>query len=381
MPQVTLDQLLKAPVVTRVVSTYQTPKSRFQTTYGLAPGSGSLEKITGRHFGWDTFNKTRAIARGRSPGVGPGTRTPQVQGHVSAIIYRAHEKMPLLAERIHATRPLGQPWGTVDASGQNYITRQEGIMAQLFKNNREYMVSRMFRGSFDLVQSGDDWNVVDSGGTFTINFQVPSTNKSQFAQAMGTDSTAGAIIDVSWADPSADVINHCNQMDAAFEILHGRPLRHVWINATVYNYLLNNIGLKDVAGIANIMWISNTSTREVDPADGTVRDTGREVVFKALPDVTFHVYNAVLDVNGTTTKFIDNTHAIFTPEPDGEWIGGAEGSEIVMENVMDNGTVRYGLHAWTERTTQPAGFELIGVDNFIPALFVPSCVGYGTVIF
>jgi hypothetical protein len=55
-----------------------------------------------------------------------------------------------------------------------------------------------------------------------------------------------------------------------------------------------------------------------------------------------------------------------------------EGSEIVMENVMDDGQERFGMAAWTEKSTQPAGWEIIGVDNVLPVLYNPAAVAYGT---
>jgi hypothetical protein len=115
-------------------------------------------------------------------------------------------------------------------------------------------------------------------------------------------------------------------------------------------------------------------------ADG-IEDPGLTVVFRALPWLTWHVYDAGLDVNGTYTKFLSDTTAVFLPEPGNDWIEWIEGSEVVAENVLDGGTERYGLHAWSTRVIDPAGWELKVVDNGIPAPYVPKCIAYGTVIF
>jgi len=373
--EVSLDQVLMSPVVTRVISTIKTPQSLLTSYFGARPGGPNSNPVGGHHTGWDIFDRTRTIAHGRAPGTGPGTITPQVVGHVTAQIYRAHEKMMLLDEKLHRKRALGANWGTIDSRGQRYITAQEGYMAQRFLNSREFMLSRMLRGGFDLLQSGDDWIAVDIGsGTFTIDYQVPSGNKSKL-NMLG----AGDIIGTSWDDAAADVIGDCFAINKAFEQLHGRPLRHVWVNSTVMGYLLVNTGLKNAAGTANVTF-SEFAPRNFTGPDG-VQDTGFEVIFRGLPWLRFHVYDAGLDVNGTYTQFFDDTHATFLPDIDATWFEMHEGSEIVRENVLDPGTERYGLSAWVEPHTQPAGFEMISVDNCLPVLYVPKCVAYGTVVY
>lgn len=363
-----------APVVTRAISRIKVPGDRLQRWLGMSPVGPAVTRPGGHHTGWDIFDHTRGLARGRPPGTGPSTVAKQPIGHVSATIYRSHEKVPLLQERMFRLRPLGSQWGTIDASGQQYITRQQFILAQRFRNTREFMVSRMLRGQFQLKQSGDDWLPVDSGGHITIDFQIPAGNKGQL-NMLGT----GNIIDKSWADPSADVIKHCLMVQQAFEELHGWPLRHVWITSTVLNYLMNNTVLINTAGMANTVWLTWNRSPYVGP-DG-VPDGGHEVVFRGLPWLQFHIYDAGLVVDGQFKRIIEDNAAIFLPDPSPELFEMHEGSEIVVENVNDPGQERFGLAAWTQRVVQPAGWELLAVDNCIPALYVPKAVAYATVVF
>lgn len=375
MATVALHQLLGSVTVTRAISRIKTPLSRFQTFFGMQPGGSATTDIGGKNFGYDIFNRTRAIATGRPPGTGPASRAPQVVGHVSAAAYRAHEKMLLEEERIFRTRPLGGNWGEVDERGQRYVTRQEGHLAQLFRNNREFMVSRMCRGSFMVKIQGESWIPVDTGGHFTVDFQVPSGNKSQLNMLGGGD-----IINVSWATvASADIPMDCLQINAAFEQLHGRPLRHVWINSTLLGSVLANTALQNLAGTANRVFTSFNPSGVPGP-DG-IEDTGFTVVFEGLPWVTWHVYDGGLDVDGTFTKFIPDTAAIFLPDPSPDWAEFYNGSEVVAENVMSAGDVRYGLSAWTTRVIDPAGFELKSLDIGLPVLYIPNCIAYGTVVF
>lgn len=372
---ISYDQVLSAPVVTRVISRIKTPQSRFQNFFGANPGGPSVNSVGGHHFGWDIFDRTRTIARGRAPGVGPATVAPKAIGHVSAAIYRAHEKLMLLDERLFRTRPLGEMWGTIDVRGQRYVRQQENYLAQRFRNSREFMISRMLRGTFMLLNSGDDWVPVDSGGTMTIDYQVPATNKNQLALDTGSD-----IIGTSWATvATAPVPNDCLEINAGFEQQHGRPLRHVWCNTNLLVYLLTNTDLKNLAGTANVVFEDWRQSPEVSPEG--IQDTGHEVVFRGIPWLRFHIYDAGLEVNGTYTKFIPDANAIFLPDPGPDWFELVEGSEIVRENVLSPGGEQFGLYAWTEPTTQPAGFELLSVDNCLPSLYIPKCVAYGTVVF
>ena len=195
---------------------------------------------------------------------------------------------------------------------------------------------------------------------------------------------AGDILGTSWANAAADIIADIYKINAAFEQLHGRPLRHVWCNSTIMGYLMVNTGLKNAAGTANIVFESLTPSAERS-VEG-IPDTGFEIRFRALPWLAFHVYDGGLEVYSsagvpTYTKFLDDTHAVFLPDVDSSWFELHEGSEIVRENRLSQGDERFGLQAWTEVTTQPAGFELIGVDNCLPVPYVPSCIAYGTVVY
>lgn len=374
MPAVTLEQLLMAPVVTRVISTIKVPGERIQQWAGMQPGGPNVFRAGGHHTGWDVFDHTRKLATGRPPGTGPATVPKQRVGHVSATIYRFHEKIPLLQEHIFRIRPLGAQWGTIDANGQSYVTRQQAYLAQRFRNMREFMVSRMFRGSFQLLQSGDDWIPVDSGGHFTVDYQIPAGNKGQL-DMLGT----GNIIDVSWADPSANIIGHCLKINAAFEQLHGYPLRHIWCNSNVLQHMLRNTSLINAGGTANVVFSAWGTSPYVGPDN--IPDSGHEVVFRGLPWLTVHVYDAGLDVNNTFTKFFSDTQAVFLPDPSPDLWEMHEGSEVVAENYNDPGSERYGLAAWSQRTLQPAGWELLAVDNCIPALYIPKSIANATVVF
>jgi hypothetical protein len=391
-----------------VISTLKVPQSRLQAAFGCNPGGPNINPVGGRTTGWDIFNRTRSIAQGRAPGTGPATIKPQIIGHVNATIYRVHEKTFLDDNRLHLMRRMGNDWGVVDQRGEKYVEGQERHLAQRLRNSREFVLSRALRGQFQLYQNGDDWIPCDSGGHITIDYQNPyyydssnsvyrgaatfsiataapctlaqldaitvtlpgnTTTTTPFAGMDGTSWTS-----VTTANPIAD----CFGINAGFEAMHGRQLTTVWCNSTTAQLLLNNTAMKGAAGTANTVYESYTRTVFEGP-DGQ-RDTGFVIVFRALPWLRFMVYDAGLDVfNGTNyvfQKFFPDGYAAFLPDVDQDWFELQEGSEIVRENLLDPGSVRFGMASWVEPKTQPGGFEMISLDNAIPVIYVPSCVAY-----
>lgn len=381
--EITLQQLMQTPVITKVVSRIKTPLSLFQNFFGMSPGGAASQNVSGRHLGWDIFDKTRLIAEGRAPGTGPATVQRKSVGHVSAVAYRAHEKITLLHEEIFRTRPLGQQFGVVDLNGQNYINNQIGYLTQRFRNSREFMISRMLRGGFGVLQTGESWVPVEKGaGTFDVDYNIPSTHLSKLDMGTGSD-----IIGTSWDNAAAPIIGDVLAVNKAFERLHGRPLRHIFINSTMFANLLANTELKNVGGTAYRIFDS-LSARQMKSEEG-IPDSGFDVVFRGLPLQTFHVYDGVLNVNqntdsdtvANTSLFIPDNNAIFLPEPSNDWVGWINASEYVKENVMDAGRQVFGFHSWSTNTIDPAGIELKMLDNGLPVLYVPKCVAYGTCVY
>ena len=381
--EITLQQLMQTPVITRVVSRIKTQMTLFQSFFKMLPGQAGTQNVSGRYLGWDIFDKTRLIAEGRAPGTGPSTVQRKAVGHVSAVSYRAHEKITLLHEEIFRTRPLGQQFGVVDVNGQNYINRQLEYMTQRFRNSREFMISRMLRGGFGVKQTGETWVPVEKGaGTFDIDYNLPAAHLGQLDLGTGSN-----VIDAGWQTASTNVIKQVLNVNKAFERLHGRPLRHIWINSSTFEMLLNNTSLQNTAGTAYRIFDS-LSARQMKSEEG-IPDSGFEVVFRGLPLQTFHVYDGVLNVNqntdsdtvANTSLFIPDNNAIFLPEPSNDWVGWINASEYVKENVMDAGRQVFGFHSWSTNTIDPAGIELKMLDNGLPVLYVPKCVAYGTCVY
>jgi hypothetical protein len=385
--EITIHQLFQTPTITGIISRIKTPLSLLQNFYNLQVGGSASKNEPGRNIGWDIFDSTRTMAQVRAPGTGPGTTSQKPVGHVSAQVMRLHEKIVLLQEYIARTRPPGSQFGTLDGNGMQYVRRQLTYGTRRFRNAREFMVSRMFRGGFGVKvgAGGDEWTLCEtdtSGVTFTVDFQVPSANKTYLELGSGAD-----IITAPWDDPATQVMSQLYAINRAYERLHGWRLEHIWINSTRLADLMLNLEFQAVGGSAYRVFDSLTK-RDITSEEGRP-DTGFEIVFRAVPQFRFHVYDGVLSALSPTTvdgtaeadvsRIIPDNNAIFTPEPSSEWLGLINGSEYIAENVMDQGKEVYGFHNWTTRVIDPAGWELKLLDNCLPALFLPKTVSYGTI--
>ncbi len=383
--EITIHQLFQTPTITGVISRIKTPLSLLQNFYNLQTGGSASQNHPGRNIGWDIFDSTRTIAQVRAPGSGPGTTSQKPVGHVSAQVMRLHEKIPILQEYVARTRPPGSQFGTLDGNGMAYVRRQIEYGTRRFRNAREFMVSRMFRGGFGVKVTGEQWDLVesdDANALFTIDFQIPAANKTYLELGSGAN-----IITSPWDDPSTSIMTQLYGINRAYERLHGWPLKHIWLNSTAIPWLMNNMEFQAVGGSAYRIFDSLTR-REVKSEEGRP-DTGYEIVFRAVPQFNFHIYDGVLGAASPTTidgtaeadvsRIIPDNRALFTPEPNSEWCGLVNGSEYVAENIMDQGKEVYGFHNWTTRTIDPAGWELKFLDNCLPALFIPKAVSYGTI--
>lgn len=373
--EVTYAQLMQSETITGLFSHIKSPGTFFQRFTKTSPGDPSSARHRGRHIGWDIFNATRTRAQGRAPGSGPGTTSRKPVGHVSAQCYRSFEKTLLLDEEIYMGRPLGGAIGTVDARGQAYVAKQVKFLKQRMVNSREFMVSRLFRGGFGVAIDGESFKLTEFGaGTFDVDMQLPATHKDYL----------DGLVTESWQNPNADLITFFLNLNAVAVRETGMMITRCIINSVTLGYLFTNVGLAQVGGSAYRIFDQFT-VKELQTSNGT-RPSGYDVVFRALPQIIFHVTDEV-DVPGDTdsitaagtSKYVPDGKAIFTPDPDSEWVGYIEGSEVVRENVMDNGKEVFGFHAWTTPVIDPPGSELKNLDNGLPALMMPRVIFYATI--
>ena len=330
---------------------------------GFGIGGANRTPVGGRTFNYDTFNRTRKIARGRAAGAVSSRIAPQVVGSVQGTFPRVAETIQLLDEKIFNVRPIGGPSGILDRAGEQYITRQEQYLATRFANVIEFQSAAVLRGKYSYVQSGDDLFHDFTGGT-VIDFQSPPGNQDQL-DMLGD----GDIIDASWSTAATDIPDQLMKINEAMLQLTGLPLEHILTGPSVWGYLISNTKIAAVGGTANV-----TFERFDIQGNGNF-----QAKLRALPWLTIHIVSHGLDV-GTSedyTSLIEADHAIFTPSPDPSWITYGEGSEMVTEGPNGVRAERMGIYPYAYPSHDPSGFNMTGIGNGIPHLYVPAAVAYG----
>jgi Phage major capsid protein E len=356
----TLEELLSPVTITEVISRIKTPKTRLQNFYGLGPGGTNSTPIGGDKFAFDIFDSTRKTAKGRAKGAGPATARRDPIGSVTGYFYRSHEQVPLMLHKIWGNRPLGGMVGEVDPAGSRYISAQERNLVQRFKNTREQMIALMFTaGSFDILVNGDDWTIVATGsGSMTIDFQHPAGNRGSvggiFAQNWGTNPT------------TALPLNELMALNKASAAASGFPISQAWCNSTTMTKVLNTDQVAALAGTSNSPF--SEFSREAE--------NGFVVQLKGIPWLTWHVYDDVLDLNGTETILIPDNDIILTPDPSSDWLEGLEGSEPARRTSESEVFVATGMSGWTSPEKDPPAEVLKMVDNFMVAPYVPKAWYY-----
>lgn len=397
---VTIHDMLQPQVILDVVSRIRKGQGRlakwfgfhysdFDAGRGVLTGPGIKESPT-RSGTYRIFDSTRQVARGRAPGTGPATVTPQPVGEVNYTCARFHEKIRLDSEELSQLSPIMGPNSQLDPGGQSYITEQIGVQVKKFNNAIELLAMGMIRGKLYLKNVGDDWIPVlvqPSAGTpyVTIDFKVPAGNLNQL-NMLG----AGDIIDVRWDQASAKIISlHLPKIATAFAQLTGLALTDIWVDAITWGYIIVNTEVVNTAGSANTPFSEFEYVRERG-------DDGKQVVewvavLRGYPTIRWHINPEVIIADGgtdpsyaagtgTLTQAIPAKGALFMSEVDTDWVDLIHCAEMVSDNPGQPMVRRPGFYFWHEWSTQPSCVELIGLLNAIPRLKIPKALALGTVL-
>jgi hypothetical protein len=371
---VTLMELIASWTQLGVYSHFTQPGERLQRFMGMNIGGPRESRQRGRLFSFNYFDHTRDVAVFRNPGTGPSVVSATPLGRCSGTFGRTHEKKVLPYEVLGNLRPIEQN-GELDPGGQRYVARQQKTLYQRFSNAREIAVAGMLRGSLGFIFQGEDLVPVFTGGDFTIDFNVPSTNKGKLKKS----DDATDIIDASWSNAGTKILDHLVEIEQASEYRTGRPIRHVWTDSKVWNFVINNTQVKDTAGSAAAPFQAWDMVEETGPDGKPIRYFN--AVLRGYPHIQWHIYNSGLNVNGTYTRFFDGTTASFLPDPEEDWVEMGVGSEYVVETPGAEPTEATGFFPWGKTSDEPASLQLLAVDNFMPFLYVPKCVHWGEVVF
>ncbi len=363
-----LPTLLQPSVVNERISRLRVINNTLQNHFGMQAGGPNVRRSpSGRRGAYDVFNDTREVATARLPGATSATIARNPRGTVAFSIPRIAEKKPLLMEELSNLRPLGGPTNVVDQMGELFIADEETINRQRVTNAREFQVAAMLRGSYTYTQTGDDLVHGFSGGGVTINYQIPTGNKSQLNMLGGGD-----IIGTSWDNAAAPISTDLFQINAAFIQLTGRGLTDVWVTSVVWANILANTQLLAQAGTVNRVF------EFIEKNEETEEFTAK---LNAIPWVTFHITDNGLNLAGTFTKLIPDTAAVFATRQGPQVAKYYECGEPVVVEWTRQSLYAQGEYYYYDLKGDPACYVLHSIFNGIPVLFIPASIAFGTVVF
>lgn len=366
--------VLAPSFVTKMVSRILVPGNTIQRFLGFEEGGRNVEDSPGdgvRQYSYDIFDNVRSIAKGRVPGTGPATVSLNPVGVNTVTIARAYEKLNDLSyEMLSNIRQIGANAGVQDKRGMRYLENQARYLQQRQTNFREFLSWAMLRGSCTITISGDDWIYTLSGGTITLDWKIPSGNKSQLNMLGG-----GNLISASWATAGTDIPGDLDNISAAFQQLVGAPLKWIMTDSYVFNNVMNNTAVKAQAGTSNTAFEQYTMTEEKAP-DGS--STGlRKANLKCRPWIDWYITDAGIDVNGTFTKYFSGGEMALGVDLGLGFAKMQQGSELVKESPWAPPVLQRGFHAWLREWDEAARVELQTINNLVPELTVPKALAFG----
>ncbi len=386
MPGMSYDSLMRPGQILKVIKRLQTPASFFQRFFKISPTDVPTMSPDMDTFGYDIYAATRTLAPLSAPNSPPVKVGRKPVATELATLYRMHPSIDFYDNEVFRSRPLGS-FGLnteVDVMGQSYIAMQLAHVKSMMDNSIEWMVAHMFKGGFGLKPQGDGYELcqtTDADVISTNNYKIPAGNVGD----IGGIIAAGE----AWNLSNAPVLDHLMEMGVLASRISGYPVKHIIMNGNTAVPLFNNTKLAAVGGTAYRIFDSLTN-REVQ-GDTPMTSGQYTVVFRALPQFVFHIYNegyvtgiqipdeeTQIDANNFV-RYIPDGYAVIVPEPSRDWVGYAVGKEIIAENVMSNPQLVSGLKIWRTRDIDPARFEAKFLTKYVPLLMMPKAVFYANV--
>lgn len=362
MPSV-LD-ILRPSVVTGIMNEVKTPFDRWQEFFGLGPKGANTVPSPVRTVGIDIVNDDRTVSQFTAPGGPADAIAPMVIGSRNVTAPRSFERMDLDFETLNNIRTIGEGASTLDQAGMSYLRQQAGHMVRRTRRFREFLIWGALRGSIQFLLSGQKWIPVTTGGTITLDWQMPADHKNQL----------GGIIGASWNTTTTPIVTDLAQICAQSEEDTGLPITHAWCNTSRWVKILGNDEVKALGGTANTpfrQW--EAIFRQMAGTGNTgIGQTSNEMVgvLEGFPSITWHITDRVIKINGTVTKFLGDDEVIFHPEPDQDWIFGYEVKESTNQVTNAAPVDVYGYASWIKYPVDSdvPKYQLYSLDNFIPAI-------------
>ena len=379
MPGMSYDQLMRVPQIVAVYEQLHTPASFFQNYFRLSPTGAPLVVSQQRTFGYDLYAATRTVAPISAPMAPPQGIGLKPIGTATATTFRIHPKMTIAHEKVFMTRQLGS-FGLntkVDASGEKYIAMQIKHLKTTISNAIEWMVAKMFQGGFGIKPDGNEGfrlcELTDPAAIHLNQYQIPAGNKGDLGGIIASGE--------AWDSVNAPIVDHMNEISILAARVSGYQPTDIIMNGNTGKHLFNNVQLSKVGGTSFTIFDSLTNR----PVEGGTPPTSGpyKVVFRALPQYTFHIYNEGLVLNDVIPDYANQTstsnwsplmpdgYALIVP-PAGDWVGFATAMEPIAENANSEVKVVNTLTTWRTQEYDPPRFDVKSLVNYVPIMPQPQ---------
>lgn len=360
-----LQDLLLPSFVRGRVSRVKSPALFLSRHLGFQIGGPNVTQVRGRTYTYDIYDNVRSIANARAPSAPAGTISANPIGVNTVTLGMFKEKLPLDYGMLLQIRKIGSGASDQDVMGGVYIDNQVRTLRQRQDNGAEFLAGAIFQGGkYYYYFFNDDWvpTYNSSGAAVTVDLKYDSDNVltgGSFAAGlqMGTGSN---ILTASWATAGTDIPANLDGISSAFQDIVGAPLKRVYCGTDVWNNVIQNTLVRQLAGTA-----AKSAEYNMEPdngPDGT--PTGFiKCTLVGRPWYDFYVWDGSLNVaasiSGSTitysnTKLLPRNYATFTIDLDGSFLKAVEGSDIVKENDMAPPVERVGFYAWAQEKADPA---------------------------
>lgn len=318
----------------------------------LPPEFNSLtENVLGDRTTYVTFYGQRAVARRAEYGAQSRPRTLKQIGEQSVTLLHFAEHIKIRQELMMRLR---QPDDLLaQQMAQMEIARHGADLRQLFDN------TRVAAQTFMLAQ-GKVWfdaagNVLPSatGASLTVDYNIGANNRNQL----------NGIIDKTWSDPTAAIIQHVENVRVQMRRNTGRMLKNAFYGKNIPNYLFTNNTLK-------AYWQFNSKMYESFAANpGAVPNGFAGLNWHPMGETFFD------DQNGVTQSIFPDDQVTFSPAIERNVYTLYEGSLPVPRSFQiagdaaaaaSNYEIVYGVGGYAVPEYDPIGIKEVYFDTMMP---------------
>lgn len=376
-----LQDLLNPSFVRGVITRVLGPGRFLSESFGFGIGGPNVQQVPGRVYTYDIFDNVASVSNFRSGYAPAGTIAVNPVGNNVVALGRAAEKIGLDYNQLLRIRAIGEGASTEDMMGVRYAERQLRVLRQRADNTREFITASMFNGGkYGYYISGDDWipTLDVTNANVVVDMKIDTGNVltgGSFAAGlqMGTGSN---ILTASWATTTTDIPANLDAISSAFEDLVGAPLKRIYCGSDVWNNVLNNDKVRQVAGSVNKPAEFQRIEKKNDYNGITTYIVN---TLTARPWLEWYVCDESLQLNsgvaGATVgrvKCLPRSYCTFMVDPGAaDWMKMIEGSMAIMDNDLAEPVERYGFYTWAMRKADPAMVwyhtnQLLGIELNIP---------------